>query len=353
LFISAAGSRKTTLLVDKALENINNKSLIVTYTVNNLDLIRSYITQRVGLIPKNIKIMSWFSFLLQECVRPYQNIIYDKKMVLTIFFVERKSTMYIPKSNVEKYYLASGEYIYTDKISEFALLCDLKSNGLLIDRLEMIYDCIFIDEIQDLAGYDFDFLELLFKSNINVVAVGDSRQATYFTNCSPKNKKYKGKNIISLFKDWEEQGLCSIIEKNECFRCNQIICDFADALYPNMPKTVSRNTEITGHDGVFIINEKLINSYINRYNPTVLRYSKAFKKADSWNAINFGLSKGQNYDRVLILPTKKIEKYLENGNLIEIGDIPKFYVAITRARYSVALVYDGKTCLDNIQTLDF
>ena len=71
--------------------------------------------------------------------------------------------------------------------------------GLVIDRLEHIYDCIYIDEVQDLAGYDFDFLELMLLSKVKLIVVGDSRQATYFTNCAPKNVKFKGKNIVNLF----------------------------------------------------------------------------------------------------------------------------------------------------------
>jgi DNA helicase-2/ATP-dependent DNA helicase PcrA len=230
--------------------------------------------------------------------------------------------------------------IYTDKISEFSLLVNEKSKGLVTKRLESIYDMIFIDEVQDLAGYDFDLLEFLLKSKVAITLVGDSRQATYFTNLSPKNKKLRGKNIVYLFKEWEKQKLCSIVERNECFRCNQNICDFADKLYPLMTKTVSMNTAVTGHDGVFVIEKSKVADYISIFKPQVLTYRKSNETQDL-RAINFGMSKGLSFDRVLIFPTKKFEDYLKTENVSKIGDIPKVYVAITRARFSVAIVYDG------------
>ncbi|MFN8250241.1 MAG: hypothetical protein U0V75_00060 [Ferruginibacter sp.] len=70
---------------------------------------------------------------------------------------------------------------------------------------------------------------------------------------------------------------------------------------------------------------------------------------------NFGDSKGLTYDRVIIYPTKTIANYLLDGKLVkkvknkkgvveeqDAFDIAKFYVALTRARYSVAIVYDYK-----------
>jgi DNA helicase-2/ATP-dependent DNA helicase PcrA len=46
-------------------------------------------------------------------------------------------------------------------------------------------------------------------------------------------------------------------------------------------------------------------------------------------------------DRVLIYPTEKIKTYLITGDLKDIDTVrAKFYVALTRARYSVGIVCD-------------
>ena len=70
---------------------------------------------------------------------------------------------------------------------------------------------------------------------------------------------------------------------------------------------------------------------------------------------NYGDSKGLTFDRVIIYPTRTIVGYLKNGELLkkkknkkgnweeaDAFDIAKFYVAITRARTSVFIVYDYK-----------
>ncbi|MFA5252808.1 MAG: UvrD-helicase domain-containing protein [Phycisphaerae bacterium] len=350
--IAAAGSRKTTYVVDEAINRTQEKILILTYTIYNLNQIRQYFIEKIGIIPSNVTVQSWYQFLLQDCSRPYQGVLYDKKRIETIFFIEGKSCPYVPRRKTGQYYFADDDRIYTDKISEFACNCNSKSGGLVIRRLENIYDCIFIDEIQDLAGYDFDFLELLFKSQIKVTVVGDNRQATYFTNCSPKNCKFKGQNVIVLFKDWEKRGLCRTIERNECYRCNQQVCNIADGLYPDMPKTQSKNLNRTGHDGVFTISASYLKTYINQYNPMVLRYSK-ITKTEGLRALNFGVSKGQSFDRVLIFPNGPIKDYLKTKNVAKLTNKTKalLYVAITRARYSVAFVYDDHCCIKEIQKM--
>jgi len=58
----------------------------------------------------------------------------------------------------------------------------------------------------------------------------------------------------------------------------------------------------------------------------------------NYPAINIGVSKGRTYDRVLIFPTKPMKIYLKTKDIKKAGDISKLYVAITRARFSVAFV---------------
>lgn len=62
-----------------------------------------------------------------------------------------------------------------------------------------------------------------------------------------------------------------------------------------------------------------------------------------YESINFGNSKGITYDRVLIYPTLEMKKWLKDNNYI-LKDITraKFYVGITRARYSVGIVLNDK-----------
>jgi hypothetical protein len=174
-------------------------------------------------------------------------------------------------------------------------------------------------------------------SSINIIGVGDPRQSTFTTNNSSKNKKYKKASISEWIQAKEKSELLVIETLADCRRCNQEICNFADALFPDLPKTNSTNTVITGHDGFFFLKPEEVLEYFEKHKPVVLRHSKASKTMDL-PAVNIGVSKGRTYARVLIFPTKPMKQYLKDKDLSKIKDKTRFYVAVTRAQYSVAFV---------------
>lgn len=339
IVIAAAGGRKTTFIVEETLRQKNKKILITTYTKENLEQITSYFIQQNGCVPSNITILSWFSFLLRDGVWPYQNFVLPSQRVKSLDL----KTIRVPivrggRSN-PSWYLNKGDFIYKDRVSEFVNDCNTRSGGLIINRLEKIYDSIYVDEMQDLAGWDQDLIELLMRSSIAMTLVGDPRQATYATNRSSKNKAQKGRHMTHWVEHLHKNDLCFVEERTECFRCNQDICDFADGLYPDLPQTLSRNLEKTGHDGIFTIKSHQVVDYVSQHKPQILRWNV---RADTYElpAINIGNSKGRTFDRVVIFPTKPMKQYLSSKNLKVAGDISKLYVAVTRAKYSVAFVVD-------------
>ena len=72
LIIAAAGSGKTTHIIDEALKISDSKVLITTYTEANEQEIRKKFFEKNGCIPNNIVIQTWFSFLIQHGVKPYR-----------------------------------------------------------------------------------------------------------------------------------------------------------------------------------------------------------------------------------------------------------------------------------------
>jgi len=334
--IASAGSRKTTFIVETALAILDKNVLITTYANENLDQINAYLIEKKGYIPPNITVVSWYSFLLQHGVRPYQNHMTDKGRIKSIDFTSTPS-QFIKKENVDKFFLTSGDNIYRDRVACFIFECDNHTKGLIVRRLEKIYAHIFIDEIQDFAGYDLDLLEKLFNSSIATVSVGDPRQATFSTNNSSKNKKFKKSEILEWVNSKKKANLLHVEERNDCYRSNQQICDFADTLFPSLPKTISKNDKVTGHDGIFLIKENEVLDYCKTHKPAVLRYNK---KTDTMGlpAANIGTMKGRTFERVLIFPTNPMKAYLKTKDLSQAGDLSKLYVAVTRAKYSAAFV---------------
>lgn len=343
--IACAGSGKTSRLVDEALADRTKRIAIVTYTNNNAQELRARFNERNSGVPPHVDVMTWFQFLLRECARPYQRSKYADQRIESLFFVTQQSTRYIPETDTRRYYFHDGSMIYSDKIAKFVMGCEGNTSKAVSSRLGQIYTHVFIDEFQDLAGWDLEVVEALLTSRVRVTLVGDPRQHIYSTNPSNKNKQYLGSGVIQLLQKWKKRGLCSIQQMNHTHRCNQHICDFTNAFWPGMQGMVSLQNEETGHDGVFLVAPNAVQEYVRRFSPQVLRYNKRAKTYDC-PALNFGESKGLQFPRVLLIPTGPITKYLETGLIEHVEKSrDKLHVAVTRAAHSVAFVHKGASAV--------
>ncbi|MCX8514364.1 MAG: UvrD-helicase domain-containing protein [Burkholderiales bacterium] len=356
LIIAAAGAGKTTFIVKESLNSKNSNILITTYTQTNEQEIRKKFIELNKCIPPHVTIQTWFSFLLQHGVRPYQNVLLPKKRINNMLLVNEKSGIrytdkngkkiqYKEDTELEQHYVITDSYkIYSDKLSKFVIRCNEKTRNAVIDRISRIYTHIFIDEVQDLAGYDLDLLKLFFKTSSNIILVGDPRQTTYLTHNESRYKKYRWGRIQEFLAKECKNTQCCIDDETLklSYRNNLIISNFASKLYPEFIATESLQKEITDHDGVFYIKTKDVPEYLSYYKPIQLRFNKSVGLInDTYKAVNFGESKGMTFDRVLIYPTQAFSEWLNNSNH-ELKPIirAKFYVAITRAKYSVGIIFD-------------
>jgi superfamily I DNA/RNA helicase len=338
--IAAAGSGKTEYIIGRALEApMSKRVLITTYTRENCDQIFGRIQTASGCMPMHIHVQGWFSFLINEAARPYQSSVTGQIDFAKALNLKANRPQGIARANWRVYYFDSNGAFRPEGVSEFACRANEVTSGLVIQRLEALYDEIYIDEFQDLAGYDLEFLDLLFASEIRVTVVGDPRQHTYSTNRSRKNMQYKG----HAMPHWLQQRTrtCEIEPLTESWRCNQAICNWADALYPEMPKTTSLNQMRTGHDEVVLLAEDDVLVYMEKFNPTVLRWNR-MSNTLGLPAMNIGVSKGSTFDRVLIFPTKPMLQYIKSGDPDILAAREHLYVAVTRARHSVAFVVSRK-----------
>ena len=133
---------------------------------------------------------------MNQAARPYQSAI-TRKIDYAGSVNFKGSRHYLtPRTRPLQYYFDRHADFYRDGVAEFAVRADQATDGRVIRRLEALYNKIYIDELQDLAGYDLEFLDPLFASKIEVTVVGDSRQYTYVTNQSRKNKQYRGHALL-------------------------------------------------------------------------------------------------------------------------------------------------------------
>lgn len=248
----------------------------------------------------------------------------------------------LPEYEGKKYVTASGN-VYSNMISKLPCVLDELSNGCVFRRIRKIFSYVFVDEIQDFVGYDLEVIKKLHEVGCNMTLVGDPRQTTYRTHYEAKYKKYAGGKIVIFVQDNIAGMNIDTTTLSTSYRNNQIICDLANQMYPDMKPCDSAMNEKTGHDGIFWVHENDIDKYVDIYNPVQLRYDKRTKVNPIPKTMNFGLSKGLTFNRVLIYPTKPMLDWL-SGKSKDMKDesLSKFYVAVTRARYSVAFVYKTK-----------
>jgi DNA helicase II / ATP-dependent DNA helicase PcrA len=347
--IAAAGSCKTQYIIDKALAAPESRrTLVTTYTRENCEQIVRRLQEAKGCIPPNVSVLGWFTFLMNQAARPYQSRLTGRIDYARSLNFEGKHPIGISHKMPLRYYFDRHADFYRDGVAEFAVRVNQATGGRVMRRLEALYDEIYIDELQDLAGYDLPFLDLLFASKIQVTVVGDPRQYIYATTRHNKNRKYRGYAIVDWLK--HRPTICPIEPRTESWRCNQEICDWADALFPDLPRTISRNLERTGHDGIFRVAHEDVPLYFETYCPSVLRWDKRTNTL-GLAASNMKASKGCTFERVLIFPTQPMLKYLKSGNLAVLNSLEALYVAVTRARYSVAFVVDRKDATYGVPTL--
>ena len=367
LIVSAAGSGKTTYLVKEALKIETERVLITTYTLTNEAEIKKKFVQLNKCIPQNVTVQTWFSFLIQHGVKPYQGtfnaLLFNNELNGMILcngnegkYPKRINgrTIYLPKaeeSHFKEHYFTENFRIYSDRLPKFVVKANLSTNGEIINRISRIFPNIFIDEVQDLAGYDLEILKLLFKSLSKIILVGDPRQVTYLTHHENQYKKYRDGKIKDFIENECKRPIQYKVDDtslNKTHRNNNCICDFSSKLFdpgeflPIEPCSCDqcRNYQ-EDFEGIFFIKPSDVEDYLSTFNPVQLRWDIRKEVNSRYEVYNFGDSKGRTFKRVLIYPTDDMIAWIfDNSSNLAPATRAKFYVAITRARYSVGIVFD-------------
>ena len=343
--IAVAGWGKTERLAEAvAKERHPERTLVLTYTETNQheDAIR--IVRRMSTAaerPICPTVMGWKAFQLREIVRPYLPMHYPNVRLrgLSSHDVDLSRR---PTGSLR--YLSKSGDAYPSLLGKLTLDVIDASRGEAIRRLEWLYDAIYIDEAQDLRGNDLCVLERLFKSNIDVHVFLDPRQSTLST--AIKDRKYKDTypyaKLINLSREWETRGLVCLSYENTTHRSICPIALFSDLIIGDelqLGSTTSAVKPRGRHDGIYIISMNDIERYTKEHTATLLALRKSAQYGIP-NSMNFRKAKGMTRDDVTIVATKPIEKFLRQGVPLKPESVCSFYVAVTRARYSVAIAVE-------------
>lgn len=364
---AAAGHGKTYSLCSQAktaADNTRKYVLLISYTNEGVhSLENEYRKQNSGVLDDRVVFKSWYSILLSEIIKPYQcslklkkkyykeefSVVFPENYVNSIAFYDTESPPRWYNQTHIQYFVNSRGDVIPDRTSHFAWLCNEHSGGKAIERIEEVYSHIFIDELQDYAGWDLEIISLLFKSKIPITCVGDYKQATYRTNNSPKNKQYRDEKVRDYFLKLEAQGLCITSYANTTRRFNREICDFINTIHADADAMVEPDSTIQQaispeNSGVYMMDTAVLSEYCEHYNPVILRYDKNAEIGFRCNCevFNYGASKGSTYERVVIIPVGTSLPFIQKQKRIVSNKTrAKFYVACTRAKHSVVFAIEN------------
>lgn len=326
LMLAVAGSGKTTFLINQL--NLEQRFLLVTYTRNNYEHLRRSITRKFGYFPENIKVLKYFQFLYSFCFKPYCGLEMNAKGIC--FDFPPDWTRYHRGENV--FYRTAAGRMFSNRIAYY---CITNSVDYIRERLDKYYDFFFIDEVQDLAGHDFNLLLSILPDRCDSMFVGDFYQHTYETSNDGNVNHGLYDGYRRYLKKWTDVGVSIDTETlAKTHRCCAEVCSFVT----DMGIAIESTGEANGH--VIILDKEedadaiLTNGRIPKL---FLEKSNQFRCA----SMNWGASKGiDSFEDVCVVMNKTTLALFEKGKLNELNPKTKnkLYVACTRAHRHLYIV---------------
>lgn len=330
IVLAVAGSGKTTEIIKRL--NVTDRSLIVTYTQENYKILEKEIISKFGYLPSGIKIYTFFSFLYSFCFKPYK----PNKLIEGISY-KKSNTFGISDTNLKYYANPYSRRMYYSRLSKF---CNKFLIDQIIARLERYFDFWYIDEIQDIAGHDFNFIINLLQCNLRIFLTGDFYQHSYDTsrdgnvNCNLYNDYDK------YIKEFQSAGI--IVDKqmlSKSWRCSPNICQFV---------TNNLNIKMESHrnDDSFI-RELVLEDEIEKIckDDKIIKLFYQNSNKYTLHSENWGNSKGKTFSNdICIVLNSNTYKFYKNGELKKLASMTrnKLYVAFTRTKGGVYVVEEKK-----------
>ena len=328
IILAVAGSGKTRYLIDEL--NLERKCLFITYTINNTRNLKEGIIKKFGYFPENINLYTYYNFLYSFCFRPF--LAYKIKPKGIQWEAPPKWTS-MKKRSDPLFYLTNERRLYSNRIAKLLETCSVFEE--INDRIVKYYDCLFIDEIQDFAGHDFNLLKSIAKANLEMKLVGDFYQHTFDTSRDGNTNANLHKNYIKYQKEFEKMGVQVDTERlNKSYRCSPTICKFiTDEIGIVIQSHYEEETIVQ------FIDKEEAGAIYNNNNIVKLFYRENYKY-DCFSR-NWGDCKGENcYDDVCVVLNKTTMKHYKEGKLNELKPVTKnkLYVACSRANKGLYLV---------------
>ena len=319
LILAVAGSGKTSYLISQL--NLDHRFLLVTYTINNYEHLRNSILKKFGYYPENIKVLKYFQFLYSFCFKPLYGLIQKTRGIT--FDIPPDWTRY--KSGQEVFYKTKTGRLYANRLAHF---CKEQCANDIKERLDKYYDYFFVDEVQDIAGHDFNLLLSIIPDSCSSLFVGDFFQHTFDTSRDGVVNKSLYDNYKQFVRKWELANV-EIDTKSlaKTHRCSKDVCGFVSQL-----GIAIESTEMAKGCVSYVDDEQMCDELMCDSNIPKLFYQDSSKYACA--SMNWGESKGlDHFNDVCVVLNKTTCDLFLKGRLEDLSAQTrnKLYVACTRA----------------------
>ncbi|MCX9115988.1 AAA family ATPase [Providencia rettgeri] len=325
VIFAVAGSGKTETIIRDI--DLDSRCLIITYTIPNSVNIKERIIKKLKTIPKGVKVYTFFGFLYSFCYKP---IIKPDIYIKGVFWTESARNFTKGKNkNDHAYYIDKYSNVFSSRFS--MLMVELKYIEEITDRIEKYFDHLLIDEVQDIAANDFNFIcEISKNIKIKQSFVGDFYQHTFDSSKDGMTNKNLHANYEKYKLRFKKLGL-NIDTKSlfASWRCSPSICSFiTEKLKIEMKSHRQDVTNVIYIDDLDKVEEIYTNNSIVK-----LFYRECYKYKG--NTENWGKSKGLDcYIDVCVVLNDTTLKHFLSDSLHELTPDTKnkLYVACTRAK---------------------
>ncbi len=347
IILAKAGSGKTYYICN----NLNpiNKNLIIAYTNQNISNIVNEVSKAHDGIPNHTEIITFHSFIYRNFIRPYE-LLFSEKYNCPVFrskgvsFVVPEPAMikgkfnskYHKNNTIKHYYTYNCEQVFLSRMSDLVV----KNKEIFlhgISYMKKFFDYFYIDEVQDFRESDWKLLEMIIQELDNVVLVGDFYQHSV-SGDNNSGIPFRVNNTLKKYKEYLTKLGLTVDELtlSKSRRCTKKVCEFVSIktkinIEPFNMSSTSEVREISDR-------EELINLLKD---DSVMKLLLRNSHKQYFKAINWGNSKGDTYDAILVvLPSTHKKIFDEDFEISSEISRNKLYVTLTRTRGDLLIVQD-------------
>ncbi|PHC68926.1 UvrD-helicase domain-containing protein [Bacillus toyonensis] len=275
LIIAAAGSGKTTELINRIIEKSrelpNDKYLaVITYTNSATNEILERLQKNVSVQP-NIFVGTIHSFLIKFLIKPYGKVLdlVPNELIITDYEIKvdkSSSNPFIRKNMIVNQLSMKGILTYDYLVTLSKKILD---NEDVRKRFCNRISYLFVDEFQDSTNTQFEIFDTLRKGkNSEVILVGDPEQRIMnFRNKPRKGKSTKGAKKFPLhpIDSLQKKTTYIISELKSNYRSSETIVNFINQFHSSIQQEWA-NKEISSKNPVMFIQSTKLKPIITDFN---------------------------------------------------------------------------------------